>query len=273
MESNFQSSEIILFAGTGILIMVGLALVMVSYANRAQRRILTQQMEAQTMELQHQQDLLERNLVVQEEERQRIAAQLHDDICSKLGVLNLTFHRLSRTQPTDERYADLCMEINDLIANTLETTRRISHELVPPTLEDFGLIEALEEMLGQVRKTGMVELRFEHNVNRNDLNGESTELNLFRIVQELLNNSLKYAEATVISLRLTKNEEGLTLRYADNGKGFDHQNTLSKGLGLKNIKNRAKIIGADYQITSRRGEGFELLLKLPPRNAASSAAA
>jgi signal transduction histidine kinase len=262
MESNLQSSEIILFAGTGILIMVALALVMVSYANRAQRRILTQRMEAQATEIQHQQELLERNLAVQEEERQRIAAQLHDDICSKLGVLHLTFHRLRRTETEKEQYAEMCEEINDLIADTLETTRRISHELVPPTLEGFGLLEALDELCEQIRNTGAVDIRFEHNITRADLQDVTTELNLFRIVQELSNNSLKYAEASFIQVKIIKEDDEVRLHYSDNGNGFDMDENNSRGLGLKNIKNRAKIIGAQHKISTAPGQGFELVLTM-----------
>ena len=261
MESNLQPSEIIIFAGTGILIMIALALVMVSYANRAQRRILTHRMEAQAKELQHQQELLERNLSVQEEERQRIAAQLHDDIGSKLGVLNLTFHRLRRTDTGTPEFAEMCEEINSLISGTLETTRRISHELIPPTLEDFGLLEALQELFEQIRKTDAVDVQFNCNIVRADLKDVTTELNLFRIVQELANNSLKYANATLIQVNIEKQTPGILLRYADNGKGFDLEATDSKGLGLKNIKNRAKIINAQSQITTAAGEGFELELR------------
>lgn len=262
MESQLQSSAIILFAGIGVLIIMALVLVMVSYANRAQRRILTQRMEAQATEINHQQELLERNLAVQEDERQRIAAQLHDDICSKLGVLHLTFHRLRRTETEKEQYGEMCDEINNLIADTLETTRRISHELVPPTLEGFGLLEALDELCEQIRNTGAVDIRFEHNITRADLQDVTTELNLFRIVQELSNNSLKYAEASFIQVQIMKEEEVIRLLYSDNGKGYDMKENESRGLGLKNIKNRAKIIGAQHVISTSPDHGFELVLTM-----------
>lgn len=261
MESNLQPTEIIVFAGIGILIMVALALVMISYANRAQRRILTQHMQAQSAELRHQQDLLQRNMIVQEEERQRIAAQLHDDIGSKLGVLHLTFHRLRRTEPQSEQYGPMCEEITGLIATTLDTTRRISHELLPPTLEDFGLVEALREFCEGVRKTGAVEIQLEHTVTRADLRDAATELNLFRIVQELTTNTLKYAHASLITVQLKKNEDKIELRYSDNGQGFDLAHTGSKGLGLKNLENRARIIAGEWKINTSPGQGFEALVR------------
>lgn len=262
MESSHASTEIIIFFGAGILIMIALALVMISYTNRAQRRILTQQMEAQAAELRHQQELLQRNLLVQEEERQRIAAQLHDDIGSKLGVLHLSFHRLRRADEKEGRTDSTYEEIDQLIANALDTTRRISHELLPPTLEDFGLLEALYEFCEGIRKTGAVNIIFENNLHRSDFPDPTTELHLFRIIQELTNNSLKYAQAQTITLKLLKDENGMIrLHYQDDGKGFDFQNAASKGLGLRNLQNRTKMIGATAQINSAPGQGFEMIVE------------
>ncbi len=258
MDSDIQTSKLLLFFGIAILIMVALALIVVLYSNHAQKRILEQQMNTQELQLQHQQELLQRNLIVQEEERQRIAAQLHDDIGSKLGVLHLTFHRLRRTEAQNDDYAPLCEEINVLIANTLETTRRISHELLPPTLEDFGLIEALLEFCDGVRKTGSVEINFNYNIGREDLTDSTLELNLFRIVQELTTNTLKYANAKEINILLTKEEDKISLQYTDDGMGFDLENTRSKGLGLKNIEHRVAIIGGLLQVNSTHGNGFQL---------------
>jgi signal transduction histidine kinase len=257
MESHFHASEILLFAGTGILIMVGLALVMVSYANRAQRRMLTQRMQAQAAELRHQQELVQRNLATQEEERKRIAAHLHDDIGSKLGVLHLTFHRLRRAELHTPQYNAMCDEIDGLIANTLDTARRISHELLPPTLEDFGLATALEELCEQVRKTGALSVTFESRLERADISDPSTELNLFRIAQELLSNTLKYAQATEVNIELTHEGGQKKLTYRDNGRGFDPSALERKGLGMKNLESRAKIIGGHFFLKTGVGQGFE----------------
>jgi len=252
-----------LFAVTGILIIIVLALIRVAYSNRAQLRLLSQRLEAQAQELQHQQVLLEGNLRGQEEERQRIASQLHDDVCSKLGVMHLTFHRLRRTEAANGQYTEMCDEINDLIGETLGITRRISHELVPPTLEGFGLVEAIEELCEQIRNTGAVDIRFEHDIARAELGGVNIELNLFRVVQELANNSLKHAEASFITVELLKDEDIIHLKYSDNGVGFNLENVQSKGLGLKNIYNRAKMVGATVQLSTAPEHGFEIQLTMP----------
>lgn len=256
MDPDIPAIEIIVFAGAGILIMIVLALAVVVYSNRTQRKILNQRMQAQAAEIRHQQELVQRNLATQEEERKRIAGNLHDDIGSKLGVLHLTFHRLRRSESHTGPFAALCEEIDSLIAATLETTRRISHELLPPTLEDFGLSAALEELCEGIRKTGSVEIDLQNDLARTELGDAMSELNLFRIVQELCNNTLKYAGAGRIGIRLTRTPGGKCLHYEDNGQGFDPQAMLSRGLGMKNLESRARIIGGTWAVRTAPGEGF-----------------
>ncbi len=256
MDPDFPAIEIVVFAGAGILIMIALALVVLIYSGRAQHKILTQRMQAQAAEIRHQQELVQRNLATQEEERKRIAGNLHDDIGSKLGVLHLAFHRLRRSENHTGQYAALYEEIDGLIAATLETTRRISHELLPPTLEDFGILEALEELCEGIRKTGSVKIDLRYNLSRTELGNVTTELNLFRIVQELCSNTLKYAEAGRIGIRLTRTPEGKSLHYEDDGRGFDPQALLNRGLGMKNLESRARIINGTWTIRTAPGEGF-----------------
>ena len=256
MDPDLPAIEIIVFTGAGVLIMIALALTVVVYSNRAQRKILTQRMQAQAAEIRHQQELVQRNLATQEEERKRIAGNLHDDIGSKLGVLHLSFHRLRRSAANSGLYAALCEEIESLLATTLETTRRISHELLPPILEDFGLFAALEELCEGIRNTGSVEIEFRYDLDRTELGSATTELNLIRIVQELCNNTLKYAGASRICIQLTRTPEGKCLQYDDNGHGFDPAALQNRGLGMKNLESRARIIGGTRTIRTAPGAGF-----------------
>ncbi len=260
MESGFQASEIIFLMSIGILIMVALALAFVWYFNRAQKQILRQQMYNQQLELQYQQELLQKNLLVQEEERRRIASDLHDEISSKLNVLHLNVHRLRKMEPQTQDYDLAVSDINGLISNTLDATRRISHELMPPTLEDFGLIEAVKELSQHVSQSGAAQVSFESEVTREEIGDATTELNVFRIIQELISNSLRHGKANHIDIRLLRRDPHLELYYHDNGKGFDVALTEKKGLGLRNIESRVRIIGASFQVNSKPGEGFELIM-------------
>ncbi|MFM9946903.1 MAG: sensor histidine kinase [Saprospiraceae bacterium] len=244
----------------GILIMVALALAFVWYFNRAQKQILRQQMHNQQIELQYQQDLLQKNLLVQEEERRRIASDLHDEIGSKLNVLHLNMHRLRKMEPQTNDYDLTIEDINSLIANTIDTTRRISHELMPPTLEDFGFIEAVKELSQHVSQSGEARVDFTWEVTREEIGDATTELNLFRIVQELISNSLRHGKASEIEIRIFRSDPGIGLHYRDNGKGFEADQMERKGLGLRNIESRVRIIGASFQVSSSPGNGFEFTM-------------
>jgi len=246
----------------GILIMIALAFAFVLYFNRARQQILRQQMHTQQLELQYQEELLQKNLLVQEEERRRIASDLHDEISSKLNVLHLNMHRLKRMNTQTSDYDEAIEDINGLIANTLDTTRRISHELLPPTLEDFGFIEAVKELCQHVRQAGTVDMDFDSEVKREEIGDASVELNLFRIVQELINNSLRHGKADEITIRLLRHDAGFEMQYDDNGQGFDAALIEKKGLGLRNIESRMRIIGASYQVNSAPGKGFRINVRI-----------
>jgi signal transduction histidine kinase len=256
-DAVFQVSDVGVLIAIGTLIMIALAMLMVSYSTGAQKKLMQQRMDTQALELRYQQELVQKNLLTQEEERQRIASNLHDDIGSKLGVLHLTFHRLNRMPPGSTEQSEMFGEIDQLIANTLNSVRRISHELLPPTLEDFGLIEALKELIEPIRKSSNLDIRFENSLQKDDFDNPQTELNLFRIVQEMLSNSIKHADANHILIEMGRKGNEKYLLYRDNGRGFDQVAVQRRGLGLKNLESRARIIGAQTIFRSEPGKGFE----------------
>lgn len=258
MENNSDTSTIVIFMAIGTVVMLLMALSLVLFFLLSQRKLNHAKIREQETDIAHQQDLLQQNLLVQEEERQRIAAQLHDDIGSKLGVISLTFHRLRRLDSASDEKSAIYNEVNALIANALEDTRRISHELLPPTLEDFGLKAALEEFCENVRKTGSVNIELDYQPPKGSVTDYKTKLNIFRIIQELTINSLKYAEANKISIRVLKTENGHQLTYQDDGKGFDPKTVKGRGLGMKNLENRVKMIKGTSEIRTAPNEGFSI---------------
>lgn len=260
-DAVFPVSDVGVLVAIGTLIMVALAMLMVAYSNSAQKKLMQQRMDTQALELRYQQELVQKNLLTQEEERQRIASNLHDDIGSKLGVLHLTFHRLNRMPPGSAEQSEMFGEIDHLIATTLNSVRRISHELLPPTLEDFGLVEALKELIEPIRKSSGLDIRFENTLAPEDFESPQTELNLFRIVQEMLNNTLKHAGANHILIEMGSANQKKYLLYRDDGRGFDKAVVQRRGLGLKNLESRARIIGAQTTFFSEPGKGFEARLE------------
>lgn len=246
----------------GILIMLALAMAFVLYANHSQKKLLTEQMRNQKLAYQHQEELLQSTILTQEEERKRIARELHDEIGSKLNIIFLNIHRLRKFSKGEEEMDGIMNEVDTLINTTIDTTRRISHDLLPPTLEDFGLVEAIKELQHNIQQTGNIDLQFDLIEHQQVITDQLIELNLFRVLQELINNSIKHGKATSILIQLWINAK-IKLEYKENGQGFD-LNTISekKGLGMKNIESRLHMMDAQYQYDSSSGEGFKMTIEL-----------
>ncbi|MFK7936386.1 MAG: sensor histidine kinase [Saprospiraceae bacterium] len=244
----------------GILVMLTLALALVLFFYQSRKKILQEQMRNQQLELEHQQALLFKTIRTQEDERQRVAKELHDEIGSKLNVIALHLHRLQR--PATE-VTTVAEEAQQLLNTTIESTRRIAYDLLPPTLEKFGLLEATKELCEHYQRTGEMEVVLQ--VMKNDANNidYTTSLNLYRILQELLNNTLKYAEAQRVTIQLWLEESGIRIEYRDDGKGFNANDPQrARGLGLKNMQSRVDMIGGKYELKTAEGEGVEVKIEV-----------
>ena len=242
----------------GILIMVALALAFVVFFNFAQRKLLKEKSRQQELQLQHQKELLHSTILTQERERKRIAKDLHDEIGSKLNVIHLNMHRLNRMGNPTQAFKDTIDEVNTLIHTTIGTTRRISHDLLPPTLEDFGFVEAVKELCESYQSSGEVELVFNWEDKGGKLSDKDAELNLFRILQELIKNSIIHGKANRIDIDLSLLPQKISLQYQDNGVGFDMEKVQRKGLGLRNLESRVGMIGATMDFFSAPNEGVKV---------------
>lgn len=240
----------------GILFMTAFALAFILFFNFSQRKLVTQK-------LNQQEALLHRIIETQESERQRIAKDLHDEIGSQLNIINLNLHRLKRKQENPEIVKETIADIQNLLAATIKTTRQISHDLLPPTLGNFGLVAAIEELSEYYSKTNF-ELQFNIQENESTIKNQSIKLNIFRVLQELISNATRHGEATLVSIQFWLNEEHLKLIVQDNGKGFDiHSPEFKAGLGLSNIESRMKMSNGKVDINSviNQGTTVELLVK------------
>jgi signal transduction histidine kinase len=195
---------------------------------------------------------------VQEKERERIAIDLHDEIGAALSIGRMQLLQLERAAETDE---EKIKSVRELIENTLTSTRRISHELMPLNLSSLGLVEALKSLLGQAEKTGEIKTNIELSPDLNSL-PDLVELGLYRIYSELVNNTLKYADATALDISMVQGAEHLYCQYADNGKGLDKP--LSKdGLGFRSIENRINTLQGSLKYGTNEEGGFYAQFKIP----------
>lgn len=263
MENNLSIDEISILMIAGIIVMLALAFAFTLFYFYMQRRVYHEQVQHQQLQLQYQEELLQRTLAVQEEERRRIAKDLHDDVGARLNVLSLNLHQLGRQIKADNGDLQPALrELNDMVGSALDTTRRISHELLPPVLEKFGLVPALEELCEGFARAAPFELQFEVEVAERPLKDEAVALAFFRVVQELLSNAVKHARASRVSLRLRLEAAAIRLQYADDGRGYDLREAEKQhGLGTYNMESRLKMVGATRTVQTAPGEGLRVAVE------------
>lgn len=263
MEEVSQNKELILLVSLGVIIMILLALAFVLLTVFSQRKILKEQMRAQALEIEYREDLLASTILTQEEERKRIAKDLHDDLGSKLNVLRLNLNLFKKHSDQSPAFQEVMTDVKSLLDTTIGTTRRISHELLPPTLEDFGLATALEELCDGFNSSGQIDCDLQAEGADLRLPEVNSELQVFRVVQELINNSIRHGAAKNIAIKLNQIKQELSLEYRDDGKGFDTSKLEEKkGLGLKNIDSRLHMIGANIHYESAPDKGVKALIQL-----------
>lgn len=262
MESSFPENEILVAITVGVVIMLLLSMAFILFFYFSQKKFQTQQLKAQEKEIEHQEQLLFSSIQAQENERERIARELHDEVGSKLNIINLGIHRVIKSKEEGSLNDETVTELFDVIGNTIDATRNIAHDLLPPTLERFGIQVALEELCENYQKTTGVNVYFEVCQDEAPLKDNKIALNVFRVTQELMSNTFKYANANSVELKLWMEKSQIRLTYSDNGKGFDLKNkNYQMGLGLQNIESRMRMIDADYNFESSKGKGMFFQLK------------
>lgn len=198
----------------------------------------------------------------QEEERKRISKDLHDGVGQQLSGLKMAFQKLSGelTQSNPEKESELS-KLSQILHESANEVRSISHQMMPKALTDLGLIEALEDMLDKSLGTGGMDYQFEHFGIEGRLN-ERIELSVYRIAQELVNNIIKHAEADKVAIQLFKNKGKLIFIVEDNGKGID-QNNSSDGHGLLNIKSRLNPLSGEVNFEPSPQSGTIATIRIP----------
>jgi len=263
MEGIFQEKSFMTLMAIGILIMLALALAFVLFFNYSQKKILKEQMRVQQLSYEHQEELLHSTILTQEAERKRIARDLHDEIGSKLNVIFLNIHRLKEFGKDHDGINTITDEVEAVINTTIDSIRLISHELLPPTLEEFGLVEAIRELQHSFNSLDNIHIDFTVTEDAISIDNKLIELNLFRVLQELINNSIRHGKATEIDIKLGPKPDCIALNYQDNGIGFNVSNIENKkGLGMKNIESRLHIIKATLEYNSSK-EGTNVIIEVP----------
>jgi len=199
---------------------------------------------------------------VREEERSRIAREIHDELGQQLTGLKMDASWVAKRILPEEKLHSKLIDMIGLIDQTIKTVRRISTDLRPGILDDLGLIAALEWQCGEFQKKSEIKCVFHSNID--DLAIErNMATGIFRIYQESLTNVLRHAEATRIESCVKQSETGITLIVKDNGQGFDQTEIKKKGtLGLIGMRERASILNGKLHIESESGKGTSVMLSI-----------
>jgi two-component system, NarL family, sensor kinase len=207
-----------------------------------------------------QQAMFQSELKAMERERERIAADLHDEISPLLAVVKFQVDSVEGVQGEE---AEHLRQASLYVDDVLHRIREISNNLMPASLLKKGLRTVLWQYMKKVEKTTGLSIHFE--CADDPLLSQELCVNVYRILQEIIHNTVKHAGASTVWVRLTVREKMLHLYTRDNGRGFDYPtiNTRSAGIGLHSLKNRAESLGGRMQVESAPGSGTAFLFTLP----------
>lgn len=228
-----------------------------------QKNLFIQKLAQETLKSNHQAELLRANIQAQEDERKRIAQDIHDELGAVLSIMRMNMMML------EQQNADISpglltgmQNVRSLAESALTNMRSISHRLMPPQLETFGLIKTLESVIMQLNKSGSLRVTLSAATEPGHMS-LSVSLGLYRIIMELLNNTIKHSGATEATIDINERDGTIQCRYTDNGKGLT-DDVMGHGMGYKSIWSRISALDGTLEI-EKAGVGFCAVMLVPLR--------
>jgi two-component system NarL family sensor kinase len=250
---------LVLLATVGSALLVTSFIFLSIYNNN---KLLRQKRKLQEAELMHQKELLYAVIDSQEKERQRIGSDLHDEVGASLSALRMMIENVIDKTNLLPHLLQFSNQSKSIIDAVITSTRNISHDLSPFGNKNYGFMDALEDLMDHVNHAGMISIELQSD---SDLAGlpKQTSLALYRIFSELINNTIKHAQANRILLSITEQDNKLSFQYQDDGIGLKRTDEkVSHGIGMRNIESRLHMIHADYFIKEDGSNGFEIKIEL-----------
>ncbi|MCU7548906.1 PAS domain-containing protein [Chitinophagaceae bacterium LB-8] len=210
-------------------------------------------------ELEKQRAINQATIDTQEQERTEIGKELHDNVNQVLTTTKLYLELASSNPEMKDQLIEKSIKNVIYVINEI---RQLSRSLMNPSLGDLGLIDALRDLAENIHFTKKLHLNLDLNEEVDSNLNENQKVMLFRIAQEILNNTIKHAQATTVDMKLDQLNDQVVLMIKDDGKGFDISK-VKKGSGLKNIQNRVYLAGGNLEIHSKPGKGSTTIVKCP----------
>jgi signal transduction histidine kinase len=210
--------------------------------------------------IQLQKERIQAQIMMQEQERKRIANDLHDSLGPMLSTVKLFMNSIVVNDETDQ---ESLSKASGYIDETINNLREISYNLLPSSLDRNNLEMVVNEYISRMGSRQPMKITF--SVTKDTVIPKKTEIHLFRIIQEIVHNAIKHSGATSLKLTIASQPDGLFLISEDNGRGFnpDSVRSTSGGLGLKSIENRCQMLDADLKIITAKNEGCKMIIKVP----------
>lgn len=241
--------------GLAVFIVLGVVLMVYQF----QRSLFRQRIKEENLKMKHQQDLLRKAIAVQEQERQRIAGDLHDELGARLSLALMQLRQGYGNEK--DAAAALLPQLEEHLEQALSATKRISYELMPPQLVNLGLKRALLVLVEDVRQAGKIQVELVQAGGGDELPWP-VQLGLYRMIYELLHNTLKHAEATAVNIELKETEEKVVCHYRDNGRGIPEE-LKGQGLGLQSLEGRTTALNGSLEWGNADAGGFFANILLP----------
>ena len=207
-----------------------------------------------------QKDRIHAEIQIQENERKRIASDLHDSLGPLLSAVKLNISSIEVTHPDDQRVIQKTSRYLDEIIGSM---RQISYNLLPNTLERKGLIEAVREFIAQVSNQQSLQIKLF--VVKEGIVPKNKEIHIFRMIQEIIHNTIKHANAKSLQIGISSENKHIMILTKDDGQGFDLAKVKSEsgGLGLKSLESRCEILNGILSLESEPGKGTNCYIKIP----------
>ncbi|MDC8002452.1 histidine kinase [Aureisphaera galaxeae] len=257
-----ENNQIVLIFIASAAFVVLMAILLILFLVIYQKRIVAQENKLQKIENERQQVLLKATIEGQERERKRLAKELHDGIGSLLSGLSLTLKFQKNKQTPNSEEAHFFEETCRLVDEGIEDMRRVSHDFMPATIEEFGLITALQECIKPVNNSKALHVQMKIPKTAFPL-PKNVALGVLRIFQELLQNTLKHAQASEVVTTLEFHPNRFRMLYTDNGIGMKAHEMDSHGIGMKSIQSRIQAMEGDFSLHSENKDGFAATVEVP----------
>lgn len=236
-------------------------IVLIKYKNRQQKHLI----EKQLLQSQHEQQLLQTQLEIQEQTLKTISEEIHDNISQLMGLAKLNINNLLATLPPDAVGAKAKAEAaKESVSKAINDIRQLARTLHGDKIAETGLEQAIDAQLKVIQNSGAFATQLVVTGEPRPLEPKQ-EMVLFRMVQELLNNAVKHSQGKQIDLRLDYTDTTCSITVTDDGKGYDMgtPNAKETGIGFTSLRNRAALIHALVTIDTAVGKGTSVTIQLP----------